>query len=282
MAEAEHLALAFLADHPQEAALVLEGMPQRDAVELFDQVPSRTAGPVLAAMVASAAARIVAAMSTEAALSVLAAAGTQATVAALRHVPEPRRTELVAGLPTGTAVASRLLLGFPDDTAGALVDPDVIALAPTMRVHDALARLRSAEQPRVDEVHVTAADRSLVGVVDLHTLLRANETSTLGPIARKPVGVVAAAMPLASAATHRGWEYAVVLPVVERGGRFIGVLRRAVLLRALARSRTPARNNGGETVAGTLARGYWDAVSSLAGAALTVLPPVKPVRAEEP
>jgi len=282
MAEAEHLALAFLADHPHEAALVLEGMGQRDAVDLFERVPARTAGPVLAGMVASAAARIVAAMTHETALAVLAAAGTQAAVATLRHVPEPRRGALVAGLPTATGVASRLLLGFPDDTAGAWADPDVIALAPAMRVSEALARLRMPEQPRVDEVHVTAADRNLLGVIDLHTLLRTGETQTLGALARPAVGTIAAAAPLASAAAHRGWEHSVVLPVVERGGRFLGVLRRAVLMRALARRRGPVRDDGDETVAGAVARGYWDAVSSLAGAALAVLPPVKPVRSEDP
>jgi predicted transcriptional regulator len=97
---------------------------------------------------------------------------------------------------------------------------------------------------------------------------------------RRADAVLAAVAPLAGAASHRGWERASVLPVVERGDRLIGVLRRGTLARALARSGTAPAARDGAGLAETLARGYWDALSGIVAAAVGLLPPARPVHEE--
>src|SRR5712664_394986 len=152
MAEPEVLTLTYIAAHPGEAARVLERIPGPDAAALFATVPARAGSPVLTAMLPSAAARVLGSLNDEPALALLAAAGVQAAVTVLRYVPEPRRSRLLEGLPTATAVASRILLGYPDDSVGAWADPDIIALAPETRVSDALARVRNGDEKNVEQV----------------------------------------------------------------------------------------------------------------------------------
>jgi len=65
--------------------------------------------------------------------------------------------------------------------------------------------------------------------------------------------------------------------VVDRSGRLIGVLRREALMRALARGPAAQAALAEATVAGSLARGYWAAVSGLFAACLAALPGVRPV-----
>jgi len=94
--------------------------------------------------------------------------------------------------------------------------------------------------------------------------------------------MLTAMTPLTGAATQRGWQQSSALPVVERDGRLIGVLHRATLARALARSRATTQPADEVTITGVLIRGYWDVASGLAEGGLWLLPPAKPVLPEEP
>jgi len=232
-------------------------------------------------MLPSAAARILSSLRDEPALAFLAAAGVQAAVTVLRYIPEPRRSRLLEGLPTATAVASRVLLGYPDDSVGAWADPDVIALAPETRVSDALERVRGGDEKKVEQVYAVDQDQRLIGIVDLLELLRVPDSTTLASVLHKPLAMLTAMTPLTGAATQRGWQLSSVLPVVERDGRLIGVMHRATLARAMARSRATTQPANDATITGVLTRGYWDAASGLAEAALWLLPPAKPVQPED-
>jgi magnesium transporter len=282
MAGAETLTLAFLSAHPARAARVLERLPGPEAAALFTRVPARVGGPVFAAMLPPLAARTANTLDDSAALALLTAVGAQAAVAVLRHVAEPRRTRLIEGLPTATAMASRLLLGSPEDAVGGWVDPDIIVLTPDSSAGEALARVRRGSEAEVEPLYVVDADQRLLGVVDLQALLRAPEATAVSALMREPPGALAATASLASAAAHEAWERAAVLPVLERGERLLGVLRRSVLRRALAHAEAAEPEAGEVTIVGVLAHGYWDAVSGLAEVALALLPRIEPVLPEEP
>jgi magnesium transporter len=277
----DSLTLAFLDAHPARAARVLERLAPADAAALFARVPGRTGGPVFAAMLTPAAARILGALDDTTALGLLTAAGAQTAVAVLRHLAEPHRTRLIEGLPTALAVASRLLLGSLEDSVGGWVDPDVIALAPDTSVAEALTRVRRGGEAEASQLWVVDGDQRLRGVVETAALLRAPDTATVATLMQAPPALLGAAMPLASAAVDPAWQAAVVLPVVERGERLLGVLRRSTLRRALAHVRRVDPGAVDATVVGLLARGYWDAVSGLVEAALTLLPAIDRVLPEE-
>jgi len=281
MAEPEALTLTYITAHPAEAARVLERMPGADAAALFATVPARAGAPVMTAMLPSAAARILSSLHDEPALALLTAAGVQAAVTVLRYIPEPRRSRLLEGLPTATAVASRVLLGYPDDSVGAWADPDIIMLVPETRVNDVLARVRGGDEKKVDQVYGVDNEQRLVGIVDLLELLRVPDSTTLAAVLHKPLAMLTAMTPLTGAATQRGWQLSSVLPVVERDGRLIGVMHRATLARAMARSRATTQPANDVTITGVLTRGYWDAASGLAEASLWLLPPAKPVLPED-
>lgn len=277
MAEAERLTLAYVEAHPADAARVLERLPTPQASAFFAALPARALAPAFGAMLPIAAGRILAELPDEHTVALLSALGTQPALSVLRHVPEARRAKLVAELPTVTAVASRLLLGYPDDSVGAWTDPEVVALPADAAIEDALLRVRAMPGTRVEEIYTVGMGERLMGSVEIATLLRAPTHAALETIARKPAAVLPAASPLAGAATHRGWQHAAGLPVVEANERLIGVLRRATLMRALARNRSPSAQTETLEVLGVIANGYWQAIAGLVGAAAAALPAVKPV-----
>jgi magnesium transporter len=276
VADPADLTLAYLAEHPAEAARVLESLPLATSTALLGSVPARLGAPVLAAMRAPAAARHALAQDRETALALLSATSLQTTAAVLRHVEEPERAALLAGLPASTAVACRMILGYPENAVAAWADTGIITLPPDTSAAEALERLREPGPARAEAVYVVDRGGAFVGVVETVSLLRAPDHLTLASLAHLPAATLPAAMPLASAATLRAWESSGSLPVVERGDRLIGTLDRSTLDRALARRAPSPREAGEATVAGTLAEAYWTTLSRLIGAAIALLPPERP------
>lgn len=276
MADAESLTHAFLRAHPAEAARVLEPLPAAEVAALFARTPARLGAPVLAAMLPAAAARSLAALDDERAMALLAALGAQPAAAALRHVPEPRRARLLAGLPGGIAFASQLLLGYPEETVAAWVDADVLVLAAGTSAAEALERAR-ARAASVEAVFVAGTGGRLEGQVPLGALLRAAGTASLDTLMSRSEALLAAQTPLAAAAAHPGWRRASALPVVEASDRLLGVLTRDALERALERPQAAARRESAESLPGMLAAGYWDSLAAVIEAAVALLPRTRPV-----
>jgi Mg/Co/Ni transporter MgtE len=273
---AHPLSLAFMRGHPAQAARVLEALPADAAAQLFLQSPARLGAAVLTAMLPHRAALCVAALSDERVLELLAGMATQPTVALLRQLPEARRQRLIAGLPTAAAMASSLLLGYADDTLGAWADPDVVMLGASTRASDALARVREAPLAH-PVVFVAGSERRLVGELGIGPLLQAPGAATLATLMRRPAALLRAHAPLAGTAAHPGWELSSLLPVVEPGDRLVGVLTRDALARALRRAVPAALGAAPGGLPALMAHGYWQALSGLMDAGLTLLPRAAPV-----
>ncbi|WP_418318303.1 magnesium transporter MgtE N-terminal domain-containing protein [Piscinibacter sakaiensis] len=276
-AREQTLSLAFMRDHPAQAARVLEGLPAAEVTALFERAPARVGAAVLTAMLPRRAARNIAALDDRRALDLLAAMGTQPTVAVLRHLPDERRRALTSGLPTAAALASAMLLGYGEETLGAWADPDVVLLPADTHAAAALDRMRQARAAH-PLVFVANAERRLAGIVPLSLLLRAPPAATLASLMQAPLALLPAFAPLAATAAHPGWEHASALPVVEPGDRLVGILTRDALSRALRRGAPPpAAVERSGRLSHLLAQTYWNAVSGLLGAGLALLPQVAPV-----
>ncbi len=281
MANAETLTLAFVTSHPAEAARILERLNAVDAAALFERVPARAGAPVLNAMLPTVAARILAELETGAAQSLLAVIGTQAAVSILRQIAEPKRSELVASLPTAAAMASRLLLHYPNDSVGAWIDPDIVVFPPGTTVSEALARIGAGNEPQVELVFSVDHDQRLAGVTSLHNLLRAPGERKLASVASKPPVVLTGNATINGVARRRGWQQTSVLPVTDRTGKPIGVLRRGALDRALARANRQLPADDSELLVSMFASGYWNAFSALAHAVVSLLPNAKPIASDK-
>jgi CBS domain-containing protein len=104
-----------------------------------------------------------------------------------------------------------------------------------------------AESPDVRAVFVTEEDGRLLGVVTRKTLVREVVAAGLDPrevtlreIAEPPYHTLDAALELDAAYHFLEEEDLERVPVVEVGGRLVGVLSRAVVRRRLAEDEPPA------------------------------------------
>lgn len=266
------LSYAYLEGHPADAARVLERLAPAAAAALLAETPLRVAAPVLRQMLPLPAARCVECLDAAAAAGVLQGIGPQAGVALLRYVAAAERSRLLALLPTPLAVAYELLLGFPEGTVGAWMDPQPLALPAEMSAGEALERVRHAGPALVAEPQVIDRQQRLLGYVDLAELLRAEPRATLARLARPNPHTLPAQARIAGLREHPAWREAAALPVVEQDGRLVGILSHRALLRAVAaKAPSPAPRRAGDGLS-ALAGAYWFAVAGLLQAIVGMLP----------
>jgi len=272
MARSEVLSFAFLESHPAEAARVLERLAPLNVAALLSDAPARLAAPVLRAMLPPFVARCLEPLPDQQVSGLLRGMGPQAGVAILHYLPDARRNALLDQLPTGMGMAFRLLLGYPEDTVGAWMDPRVVVLPADTTADSALRRMCEAQGEIDTVVFVVSAGQRLVGLAELPEVLRAPPDTHLSKLMRQMPFTLPARASILGVAEHEGWDDFQMLPVVERDDRFVGALDRGVMARALMRNRRAKPEAGYGDVVANLAGGYWLGVSSLIQLAVEMLP----------
>jgi len=119
----------------------------------------------------------------------------------------------------------RGLLEYPDDTAGGIMNPEVVALAETATVDDAIQYLRSMDRDTISAaVWVVDELRRLRGVVRLRRLVTAQPQATLGQIMESDViSVLVDADQEEVADVVDKYDFMAV-PVIEADGRLVGAV----------------------------------------------------------
>ncbi len=272
MASNEELSYAFLESHPADAARVLERLAPAEAGALLQSAPLRLAAPVLRHMLPLPGARCLEQLGDEEITGLLRGAGAQAGVALLRYFGGERRMKLLAQLPTALTIAYELLLGYPEDTVGAWMDPRALALPADMTVGESLERVRRADEALISDPFVIDRNQRLLGYVELADLLRAASATSLARLVRPSPHRLPAQALLAGLRDHPGWREASTLPVIERGDRLVGAFTHTALQRALSMEQaTPQPARAEDTFAG-IAGVYWFGVSGLIQALVSLLP----------
>ena len=250
MALESRLLNAFTEAHPVEVARVLESLSSADAAEVMGDLPfDRLAQllPWLAPLLAASSLELVEVNQAAAALS-----GTRhdIAVAIIRAMaPEPR-SKVIASLSPAARKVTKGLLRYSQDTAGALMDPQALALTETVSAGDALNLIRRGARHALHYVYVVSEGQELVGVLNLPELMAARPDQLLGLIAVRPVQSVSARAGWQAIVAHPAWKRFHALPVVEVGGRFVGVLRYASIRKLEERLlNTGPQDQGAQTAA---------------------------------
>jgi magnesium transporter len=119
----------------------------------------------------------------------------------------------------------RDLLTYPEDTAGGIMNPDVVALTPESTVDDAISFLRSAHEDTVTAaLYVVDEDRHLLGFVRLRRLVIARPTRRLGDIMSEDVISVDVRSDQEEVAYQVDKYGFVAIPVVDNQFRLLGAV----------------------------------------------------------
>jgi len=218
------LALEMLRCHPIRSALELERAGVEPAADLLARAPAEDVADVIAHLSSQFAAAVCARLP-EASLGPVFESLPFDVATRLVRIQGEDAEHLLDQLPERVARDLAAATRYPDDTAGGLMDPRVLALPAGLSAGQAIERLRELSEHARYNVYIVDADDVLVGVLNLRELFLAAPGKALGDLmVRDPQSIKAYATRSAIVA-HPGWRLAHALPVIDEKGRYLGALR---------------------------------------------------------
>jgi CBS domain-containing protein len=142
------------------------------------------------------------------------------------EIDQDRRGRILALLPPAKRRRIEALLGYNPSTAGGLMSPDFIGLAPSDTVERAIERVRTSDLApgTLTTVYLIDSGGGLMGSVLVVTLLRADQQTALDDLAEhEPVSVKTGADLPEVARTMTDYNL-VMLPVLDDDERMVGVI----------------------------------------------------------
>jgi magnesium transporter len=235
----ERLALAFLNEHPHEAARVLERADAMDAATMLSSLAPSVAAEIFAAIGPTPGHACAAAMTSEAFAAMVAEMPLTTAAVAMRWLDKGRHEPVLQLLDEQRGAPLRRVLAFPENSAGALADPLVLALAEDITVAEAQRRLRGSKRHLYYYVYVLSRDGVLVGALNVAELMTARLKDPLSSVMQREVTRLTTEADLATIAAHPAWRDFDALPVVDNRGHFVGAIRHRTIRQMISRRGRP-------------------------------------------
>jgi magnesium transporter len=143
----------------------------------------------------------------------------------LELAPEDVRASILAGLDDETRRSVRMLSEYEPESAGGIMTTEVVAVGSNETVRSVLGKMRDAEQPEaMANAFVVDPAGTLVGLLDLKSLLGAEPTDTVGGIMNADVISIAVDADQEEAARLVEHYDLASVPVVDAAHRLKGVI----------------------------------------------------------
>jgi magnesium transporter len=193
-------------------ALAFRALPKALALGVFESLDTSLQSELLDGLRAESTAQLIAGMDPDDRASLL------------DELPAKVARQLLSALDPAERDMTTILLGYPPDSVGRRMTPEVLAIPEDATVGEALARvrIRGARAETVYLLPVTAPGRQLVGVVSLRRLLFTDDRTPVREVMSEPLMVVATEDQEDAALIVRE-EGLLALPVVDAEKRLLGL-----------------------------------------------------------
>lgn len=266
------MADAFATRYPQEAAAALDTRPAEEIARILRELTPDTAAAVLRRLSPGMSSRSVEHLEPREAARIIAALGTDDALALLRRATPGVRDAVIEAMPAEKAKAVNTVIRFPAGTAGALMDPRVLALPADMKVEEAVRAVRREAEHVHYHIYIIDREGRLTGVLDLRELLLARSGNRLEAVMKNTDHRLSPSADRHAIAGNRGWRYAHSLPVVDGRGRLLGAVHYRIL-RKLEGELYHTDTKSGESAAQALGDLFWAGVGGVINALTTTITP---------
>lgn len=235
----------FLENHPRDAARILEQYTPEELATYLEQFSSQTAANMFRHINPSIAVGCLVKMGLEKSAEIIGQFSIERASMLLRRMSFTDRIRIIKALPPLTANMIKLVLRYPEGTVGQYMNPNVFAVNKDRRVSEVIETIHASYDQVRSKVYVVDDKQRLIGVVFIRDLLVSDPDVPVGKIMSEPETTFSARASLLSVRDHPQWNDRDSLPVVDQSGRFIGILKRGVMVDALARGDAGQPDNEG-------------------------------------
>jgi magnesium transporter len=220
---------ALVAEYPSDVATWLEEMASADVANVLTLLSVHACSVVLQQMSPLPGARALSEVPVAHAGQALREVRTDTALRLLRAASAESRAALLSTFEPERQGRFARQLNYPEGTAGALMDPQVLSLRESCSAQSALERVRRSSGEVTYYLYLVDDDQRLVGVLSLRELLHLRSGQQLGSVCQRAVHTLSARSPWDAVLAHDGWRWVHALPVVDERGVFLGAIRYEVL-----------------------------------------------------
>ncbi len=225
------LSMAFVRDHPDMAAQVLEGFPAEEVAGFLATMGPVTAAGIVAHFTPGFAASCLQAGETPVAGEIFTRLLPDLQIVLLRQLDRDIREALLATLKPDQANYLRRLIPYPEGTAGALMQAPMVTVSDEVTVRDAVKRVKRIRRGMKFYVYVTNKAGQLVGVLTLHELINAPPASVISQVMHRQLISLSPEQSAQSVSNSPYWQEYYALPVTDEDNILLGVIRHKTIRR---------------------------------------------------
>jgi magnesium transporter len=224
----------YLDTHPADLADELQRMPIERAREILQWLPKAKAAAVIAELEDERARELLPELTTAQLTEFLRELPHDEAADLAADLPLERRGQALAGMPVADSAKVTALLRYRPDSAGGIMSDRFIVLRSDQTVQQAQETLRTrAEQDSGDiaYLYVTDPNQKLAGVVSLRDLVFRKPERKLEEVMNRDVKSLWVDADQEEIARQFEHYHYMGLPVMERDGRLVGVVRASDVLK---------------------------------------------------
>jgi Mg/Co/Ni transporter MgtE len=212
--------------HPADIADILEGLSRDEQKAVIESLDDETAAQAISEIPTKMQAELLESIATAKAADIMEEMPPDEAADVLQELSSETSAGLLAGMEKEGAEEVRELLGFEENTAGALMTTEFVVVNERETVEAAISALREFEGDldSLSVIYVVNSLGMLTGAVPLGRILLAPGTAVLSELATGPV-TFAQSFADAKRVVALFHKYNLMtLPVVDERGRLLGVV----------------------------------------------------------
>jgi magnesium transporter len=269
------LSIAFTTAHPADVAENLDQLSVEDVVDYLGEIPPDIAAQTISFMSPVVASKCLEGMKSTLAVSIISYLSLEISALLLRRIDTPRQVEVLKILPDSLKQSLELLLKYPEDSAGALMNPQVITIFEDLTVKEAIKFI--IRHPRHVYFHlpVITRDQLLVGLTDMRHLMLSKPEELVSSITHSDVGRLSPNSSREAILVHPDWRIYHELPVVDENGIFMGLIGYQTIRRLEYEIGSASQAVSTVDAGRALGELYWIGLSAFLKGAFTMVNPDK-------
>jgi magnesium transporter len=211
---------------PAAWADIIPSLDTAEVVVLVQALPDAVLPEVLADLAPAEAATILRNLTSAEAASILGAMAPDDATNVVDELPDAEVEPILVAMRPDDAADIRDLLAYPPDSAGGLMTPAFVAIAPNLRADEAIAALRrvAAEAETLYYVYVMDTAEHLLGVLSLHSLVLASSHTPIAALMAPDTVRVRVTDSAVDAARLLRDRNLLAVPVVDDEDHLLGII----------------------------------------------------------
>lgn len=217
---------------PVRAAHQLESLSEEQALEALRALPAPLAATLLPHLQAAYAAALLGETDEQAVATVANRIDPKRAASILMHLSRESMERLLPHLSEALRREVSEQLNYPADSVGRMMTTQFLAFHETMKVEDAIRKIRALAQSGMPSSYLYVIDNAdrLVGVLNMHSLMLAPEQAPLSTIMNRNVFSLHAFTEAQEAGKELTKRRYFAAPVVDAEGCILGIVRAEHLL----------------------------------------------------